>query len=228
MKEIWGQKFGKLTVLFPIDEKYQKKIVWWCKCDCGNEKAIVGTKLRNGHTKSCGCFVSQRAKEKNTKHGHSTRLYGTTGEYNSWAGIIQRCTNPNNQKYMNYGGRGIKVCNRWLESFENFFEDMGEKPKPKKKYSIDRIDNDSHYSCGHCTECSKNNWTANCRWATSIQQANNKGYSSTNRWLTFNNQTKTITEWANHLNINRRTIMARLRNGWSIERTLTEAPNIKK
>jgi len=116
-----------------------------------------------------------------------------------------RTTNSNNKSFHRYGGRGIKVCNRWSKSFENFIKDMGQ--RPTKNHSIDRIDNDGNYT------------PVNCRWATKKEQSNN---TKTNRFITFNHETKTIAEWARKLNINYVTLLRRLSNlNWSIEKSLT-------
>lgn len=126
--------------------------------------------------------------------------------HNSWCGMIQRCTNPKNPKWHRYGGRGIKVCDRWLK-FENFYEDMGEKPKG---LSIDRINNDGDY----CPE--------NCRWATPKEQARNK---STSRNITFNGRTQTLEAWSEEIGISSRALECRLfRLGWEVEKAFTIQP----
>jgi hypothetical protein len=132
-------------------------------------------------------------------HGQSK-----TPTWRTWAGMRNRCNNPNNQKYPAYGGKGIKVCERW-GSFENFVADMGERPSPK--HSIDRIDNTGHYT------------PENCRWATPTEQANNK---STNRCVTFLGESLTVAEWSRRTGIPYFTLMYRIKAGWSAERALTE------
>ena len=109
-KDITGSQFGFLTVL-----GYLGKGKWHCKCECGNTKIVSTAKLNNGHVKSCGCLAKTNAVKHNAIN---------TREYITWTNIKARCTNPNNSAYHNYGGRGITVCNRWLDSFENFYEDM--------------------------------------------------------------------------------------------------------
>jgi hypothetical protein len=142
-----------------------------------------------------------------TKHGAtSNRSYTRT--YTIWQGMLQRCLNPRNEKWPQYGGRGIAVCQRWRESFEAFLADMAE---PPADHSLDRIDNDGPYS------------PENCRWATNGQQARNK---STNRVLTHQGKSQTLAEWARELGLSRNTIQTRLRLDWSIERALSEGIHV--
>lgn len=122
------QKFGLLTVIKEAGRNKHRKVQWECQCDCGNTKVVTGSLLKSGNTNSCGCFRRNQLIKRNTKHGHSKRGK-STATYHSWASMIQRCTNTNDQHYSSYGGRGVKVCDRWLHSFSNFLEDMGEKPK---------------------------------------------------------------------------------------------------
>jgi len=148
-----GERFGRLTVIKEVEGYMspggQTKRKFLFKCDCGNEKEILLADVRGGNSKSCGCV------ERNFKHGLRKHYL-----YDTWNGMKQRCLNTNHKGYDDYGGRGIKVCDRWLNSFPNFLEDMGEKPGPE--YSIDRIDNDGNYE------------PDNCRWATPSQQVLNQ------------------------------------------------------
>lgn len=147
--EMVGKKFNKLLVLRDSGLRGARdRIKYVCLCDCGNESIVFGEPLRSGHTKSCGCDKSIKM----TKHG----MYGTP-TYRSWDKIIQRCNNPNNDAYKYYGGRGIGVCDEWLD-FSNFFKDMGERPKGT---TIERLDSNGWYR------------KDNCKWATVHEQLNN-------------------------------------------------------
>lgn len=124
------------------------------RCVCGSEKSYDAYKIKTGATRSCGCLRNKHIGDGNRKHG-----YFGTPTYRSWAAMKRRCTDPNNNRYKYYGGRGIMVCNEWLDSFNCFLSDMGERPEGK---TLDRINPDGHY----CQE--------NCRWATAKEQRNNR------------------------------------------------------
>lgn len=144
-----GQKFGRLTVIEQAKRNKHRDIKWLCLCDCGNEKIIIGYSLTSNCTKSCGCLRKEKSAERAKNrviHGHKKDRQ-TTNTYSVWCSMIQRCTNPNRKDYYNYGGRGIKVCQRWKNSFQDFLKDMGERPKG---HQIDRINNNSNYCNSNC------------------------------------------------------------------------------
>lgn len=136
--DLTGQRFGRLTVVGRFAETGKR---WGCVCDCGGQAVVVGAKLRSGHTKSCGCLRAIVSRAKERRHG----LSGTR-THNIWQAMRRRCSRPDQPNYKWYGGRGIKVCERW-ESFDNFLADMGECPEGCE---IDRIDGDGNYEPGNC------------------------------------------------------------------------------
>lgn len=153
--------FGRLTVIARDGRNNRGKVLWLCLCECGNYTSVIGGNLFHGSTRSCGCLKKEWAQKLNKTHG-----MGTTPEYRSWAHMKDRCYNKNDQAYKYYGARGITVCPRWKNSFENFITDMGF--RPSASYSIDRINNNGDYEQG------------NCRWATHfVQMANRR----TNLWF---------------------------------------------
>ena len=152
--ELSGQVFGRWTAIRKTVNRF-KRPSWWCECACGTERAVETRHLIRGQSKSCGCALW--GNKRGHKHGHNTNNVFSP-EYSSWHQMKQRCLNPNDKRYHDYGGRGIKVCERWLD-FNNFFEDMGE--KPTSKHSIDRIDVDGNYE------------PTNCKWSDDYEQQRN-------------------------------------------------------
>lgn len=198
LKNLVGQKFGRLTVVERSGLSATGKATWVCACDCGRQHTAVGTELRSGHTSSCGCWRVERNRTSDLRHG----MRGTA-TYKTWEAMKTRCGNPASKSYPGYGGRGIKVCERWT-IFENFLADMGERPNGT---TLDRWpDNNGNYEPG------------NCRWASKQEQQRN---TTANVLVEFEGQTLTQAAWAERLGISQATLSYRLRRGWSVSDALT-------
>lgn len=193
--ELSGQTFGQWSVIEISHRNKTGEVFWRCICSCGTERAVVARSLRMGTSISCGCT----AKNWCTKHGKEG-----SSIYNIWAGMVQRCHNPKSGHYHRYGARGISVCQEWRDSFENFYRDMGDRPDG---LTLDRINNDGNYEPG------------NCRWATIIEQINNRRVT---RFLTLGEDRRPLMEWARFFGVTQKYLACRLDRGWSDERILTE------
>lgn len=206
--DLTGQKFGRLTVLKRDGyDSRGKRILWLCKCDCGNTVRVAGGNLKNGNTQSCGCYFLDRV----TKHGGSKKEGNKYRLYKIWSDMKARCSNPNEALYKNYGARGILVCDEWKDSFETFCEWAVENGydynAPRGECTLDRIDVNGNY----CPE--------NCRWIPINTQQYNK---TTSRVLEYNGEKHALAEWADILGIKQTSLSSRINNlNWSIEDAFT-------
>ena len=202
--EVMGLKFNRLTVVseaepvIETDGNSHRRVN--CLCECGSMWMGRLAAIKNGSIKSCGCLRADNNVARST-HGAAKRG-SPTRTYRAWTGMKARCFNPKETFYRHYGGRGITICDRWNDSFQNFLDDMGEAPPGM---SIDRIEVNGNYEPG------------NCRWATQKEQASNK---RNNRILSMCGSSKTMTEWAEALRLPVHVIYGRLRLGWSDEDAL--------
>lgn len=211
--DLTGQRFGRLVVIEQAEDyvtpKGIKRRKWLCQCDCGKTCVVLGSSLKSGRTSSCGCLRREKIEEinkANQTHGKSqTRLY------HIWQLMKQRCLNPQNKHYVDYGGRGITICDEWKGDFIAFYNwaiDSGY----RDDLSIDRADNCKGYN------------PENCRWVSEKVQANNK---RNNRYLTLNGETHNLSEWSEITGIKIDTICKRLKAGWPVEKALTLKPDKK-
>lgn len=193
-----GETFGRLTVV----ARANRRSHFHCLCTCGASKDVRSDALRTGNTRSCGCL----RRDVCSTHGHTRpTAERKSGEYSSWDHMIQRCTNANHKHYHRYGGRGVKLYDRWRHSFETFLADMG--PKPTPAHTIDRIDPNGNYE------------PSNCRWATRAEQMLNLRRTVYVEWEGENQPMQTV---AKSFGIDPKVVDARLRKGWDIARSLTQ------
>jgi hypothetical protein len=199
----YGDKYGRLSVINEVkkDGIYRKVK---CICDCGNHCIVLLASLKAGQTKSCGCYRKEKASNRRIC-GEEVKI-----EYKTWYDMHRRCYNKKYSKYIDYGGRGISVCDRWF-SFENFIHDIGK--RPSAKHSLDRIDNNGNYEAN------------NCRWATGSEQNSNRRSSNI---ITHCGETLSICQWEKKLGFKKSTISARFKLNWSIEKALTTKVRFKK
>jgi hypothetical protein len=199
-----GQRFGGLVVVAEEgrDARYKRKVR--CLCDCGSVIVTWSHALLAGRSRSCGCRRAELLAARAYRHGESTRSY-MSPEYMAWQSMKARCTQPSTESYPYYGGRGIRVCDRWTGSFGLFLADVGRKPSPR--HSLDRIDVNGDYEPG------------NVRWASAEVQANNM---RNNRTITALGQSATLAQWSRMTGIPDDVIGTRLRRGWSGERSVSQ------
>lgn len=197
MIDLTGRQFGRLLVVGFSHKDKGGRSYWHVRCVCGGEKIVEGNNLKTDHTKSCGCIKEICI---------PTHAKSNTPSYLSWAAMKSRCYNKKTKAYKYYGGRGIKVCDRWLSSFENFLEDMGERPK---NMILERINNNKGY------------YKNNCKWATWEEQANNR---RGNKIINYNGLSLTLPQWARKLHIHKSTLNNRINvSNWSIQKAFTTA-----
>lgn len=196
-----GEKHNRLTVIgASTGSRPNFGAMWPCRCDCGKEVLAGGSFLRTGKTKSCGCLGIEVRRRASTKHGHATKA-AKSATYSIWRGILARCLNKNAVNYHHYGGKGIAVAPRWME-FQNFLNDMGERPR---KLSIDRIDGNKGYEPG------------NCRWVTQKAQVRNRSVTKT---VMFQGRERPLAELVEGSGLSYQTVHLRLKNGWDIEKAI--------
>ena len=199
-KNLTGHKFGRLTVLSQ-SKNIGRRVAWNCQCECGYLCVAISHLLTSGCTRSCGCLRVDVSRKRMTIHGHAKRG-AVIPEHKVWTRMWNRCNDQTFSNYARYGGRGIKVCERWL-SFQPFLDDMG--PRPSVKHSIDRINNDGNYEPG------------NCRWSTQLEQMQN---TSCTRVFTINGQSMSVAAWCRKYGVKYTTVLARLKRGHSMEQAL--------
>ena len=194
--DLTGKKFGKLEVI-GVHDTGSRKTYYVCQCDCGNIKVVRADALISGATKSCGCIKKEQDKA-NLAANHSHKMSGTR-IYETWQDMKRRCYNKQNARYDRYGGRGITVCDEWLNNFQSFY-DWAISNGYSDDLTIDRIDNDGNYE------------PSNCRWSTAKEQCNNRG---SNINITIGNATKSLMCWCEIFNVDYKKVYARYkRNGY--------------
>lgn len=200
VKDLTGKRFGRLTVLYRSQDNIApsgyKTVMWQCKCDCGKDVIVRGKCLSDGTTKSCGCFAKELMSQRMSKHsGFGTRLYAV------WNSMRQRCNNPKNRAYPNYGGRGVSICDEWddFAAFRDWALLAGYDENAKRgKFTLDRIDVDGNYT------------PENCRWADMSIQTNNRRETV---YITYEDETHALTDWAKITGIKYHTLWRRYKKG---------------
>jgi hypothetical protein len=217
--DLTGMTFYRLVVIGLGERKVLANgstiKTWRCSCSCGKAVIVLTGDIVSGKTRSCGCYRADTTSARETTHG-ATRVDrgkpSPTAEYRAWGAMIYRCESESGDRFAYYGGRGIYICKRWRGDFTAFRDDMG--PKPSRKHSLDRMNNNGSYTCGKCEECVARGAPANCRWATWQEQARNK---RNNVIVTAYGATLTAPEWQEEIGIPAGTIRDRVSRGLSGE-----------
>ncbi len=213
-ENLLNQRFGRLVVVEELP-KQKRNAFWKCKCDCGNYSSCTSGNLKSGKIVSCGCLKLEKLLQRSTTHNQRhTHLYEV------WKSMKQRCYNPNLKSYKNWGARGIKICDEWLNDFQSFYDwsyangySTENQKNEKLKLTIDRIDNNGNYE------------PSNCRWVNRKTQASNM---RTTKLITINGETKCLAEWFRHYNLCSWTYYTRIKYGWSVEEALTKPIGSKR
>lgn len=192
--DLSGQKFGRWLVESRADVNAKGEIYWNCTCECGTRQMVRANTLTSGRSTSCGCLHREAV----TSHG-----YTGTPTFKSWESMRQRCNNPKSPDYPRYGGRGIRVCERWQNDFAAFLADMGERPDG---LTLDRKDVDGDYE------------PSNCHWATRSRQQRNR---TVTELLTHDGQTMCLKDWSEKVGISAKILSWRLKNGWDPQKALS-------
>lgn len=209
--DLTGRTFSRLTVVKQSEKNIGKRLFWECKCSCGNPDlvSIETTALTTAHTRSCGCLVKEFCATHIVNpptHGMSCHPIGAV-----WRSMVARCRNPKTEAYPNYGGRGITVCQFLASDPRHIISVIGERPEGM---TIDRIDNEKHYSCGQCEDCKNRGLALNIRWLSRRGQLRN--YRN-NKNITVGGVTRCLKEWAEVTGINYYTLYHRTQLGWSVD-----------
>ncbi len=208
--DLMGRRFGRWLVVGYVP-RGDNPAHWRVLCDCGNIGIVKSAVLRDGRSKSCGCLNKELARQR-IKHGHN-RKGERSPEYKVWSGMRSRCNNKKHKLYEYYGGRGIKICDRWNgpDGFANFLRDMG--PRPSLKHSIERVKNDKGYS------------PKNCCWATHPEQMRNTRQT---RFVVFRGKRMCLSDAARAAGLSYKAVHSRIKRGWLVERALSTPSNVDK
>lgn len=203
--DITGKRFNDLVVIERMENAKGGVTVWKCQCDCGNITTVRGSNLKNGSVKSCGCRIH--------KSHNATHRMSKTRLYREWALIKSRCFNKNIKSYKDYGGRGIKMCNEWADSFETF-RDWAYQSGYTDELTIERVDHDGDYC------------PTNCTWIPFNKQQKNR---RTSYAIEYNGKTQDLVSWCNELGLPYKNVHNRIyKLGWSFEKAISEPVHIEK